>query len=271
MKLKSSIQECLAHALRSCPALCTKLGPQGLACLATSSKCCRDVANEAVSKEQRDLLAYALDTARSTGLGVHFKAVAWLAVQLLRQEPETAVGITEQLLTLPNVPLSMAKQVVSAGMRVTYAQLLAAASSLVEGVEVWVQAQQLLPITHDIPDIAVAICCRRDWVSGAKFLRDTLSCTTATQAMLPCSCDMLLSCCVPLLLLPSRMCLRDARDSLLRKVQPCCSWPSTAPGNSTSHCMVHWTQSYAACHTQLQQQHAACQSCCSQLLPASCC
>jgi hypothetical protein len=81
---------------------------------------------------------------------------------MLRQEPETAAGVTELLLKLPNVPLSIAKQLVSAGMCITYAQLLAAASSMIQGVEVWVQAQQLLPITHDIPDIAVANCCRRD-------------------------------------------------------------------------------------------------------------
>jgi hypothetical protein len=184
MKPTSNLgQEKLAHALRSCPVLCKELGPQGLACLATSSIYCRTAAVEAVCKEKRDLLASALDTAHSTGLDVdvddsegldvhvHLQAVAWLAGHLLRQEPETAADVAEQLLTLPKVPLSMAKQLLSAGMRISYEQLLAAASSMVKGVEVWVQAQQLLNITSDIPNAAVAICCGGNWVSGARCIR----------------------------------------------------------------------------------------------------
>jgi hypothetical protein len=42
-------------------------------------------------------------------------------------------------------------------VRVSYAQLLAAANSMVAGVEVWVQAQQQLGIQTDIPAAAVAI------------------------------------------------------------------------------------------------------------------
>jgi hypothetical protein len=165
MKAARNNQEGLVHAMRSCPALCTELGQQGLACLATCSKCCRDAAIEAVCEEKRGLLASALDTAHSTGLGVHYEAVAWLAVQLLRQEPGTAAGVKEQLLKLPNVPRSLAKQLVSAGMRINYTQLLAAASSMVEGVEVWVQAQQQLSAKSDTPKVAVAICCGENWVS----------------------------------------------------------------------------------------------------------
>jgi hypothetical protein len=36
---------------------------------------------------------------------------------------------------------------------------------MVAGVEVWVQAQQQLGITSDLPAAAVALCCRQDWVS----------------------------------------------------------------------------------------------------------
>jgi hypothetical protein len=70
-----------------------------------------------------------------------------------------------QVLTLPAVPLIEAKQLVSAGLRLSYAQLLAAANNMVAGVEVWVQAQQQLGIQTDIPAAAVAICCGGDWVS----------------------------------------------------------------------------------------------------------
>jgi hypothetical protein len=42
------------------------------------------------------------------------------------------------------VPLNWALQLVAAGVRFSYAQLLAAANSMLAGVEVWVQAQQKL-------------------------------------------------------------------------------------------------------------------------------
>jgi hypothetical protein len=57
------------------------------------------------------------------------------------------------------VALERAEQLVAAGMRITYAQLLAAADNMVAGVEVWVQAQQALGITTDIPAVAAAVCC----------------------------------------------------------------------------------------------------------------
>jgi hypothetical protein len=63
------------------------------------------------------------------------------------------------------VPLNSAKALVAAGVRVTYAQLLAAANSMVAGVEVWVQAQDQLGVPADIPQSAVSICCSELWVS----------------------------------------------------------------------------------------------------------
>jgi hypothetical protein len=185
MELAYNSQEDLAHALRSCPVLCTELGPQGLACLATSSKYCRDAVDKALCKDRRHLLAAASTTAHSTGRHVHFKAVAWLAIQLLQREVKTAADVTEQLLNLPSarMPLSMAKQLVSAGVRISYSQLLAASNNMVEGVEVWVQAQQVLGVKSDIPGVAVAICCGCDWVSGARYLRLAMSCTSAAEVL----------------------------------------------------------------------------------------
>jgi hypothetical protein len=66
------------------------------------------------------------------------------------------------------VPQGLAKQLVAAGMRISYAQLLAAAHSRVAGVEVWVQAQQQLGVQSDIPAVAMGICCNEDWVSMSK-------------------------------------------------------------------------------------------------------
>jgi hypothetical protein len=56
-------------------------------------------------------------------------------------------------------------QLVAAGVRIRYAQLLTAANSMVPGVEVWVQAQQLLGVRTDIPDVAVAVCCASEMSS----------------------------------------------------------------------------------------------------------
>uniref|UniRef100_A0A383VK59 Uncharacterized protein n=1 Tax=Tetradesmus obliquus TaxID=3088 RepID=A0A383VK59_TETOB len=60
--------------------------------------------------------------------------------------------------------LTWALQLVSAGMHITYAQLLAAADSMVAGVEVWVQAQQQLKLQSDIPSAAYTVC-SSDWGS----------------------------------------------------------------------------------------------------------
>jgi hypothetical protein len=73
------------------------------------------------------------------------------------------------------VRLATAKQLVKAGVRITYAQLLAAANSMVAGVEVWVQAQRELGIQTDIPDLAVTVCCGDDWVSSGS--RDSATVT----------------------------------------------------------------------------------------------
>jgi hypothetical protein len=64
---------------------------------------------------------------------------------------------------MPAVQLDMAKVLVAghgkyAGMRISYAQLVAAASSMTAGVEVWVQAQQQLGVDSDIPSVAEDIC-----------------------------------------------------------------------------------------------------------------
>jgi hypothetical protein len=89
---------------------------------------------------------------------------------LLRTAPATAAAVTERLLSLPDVAMKFAKQLVAAGMRIKSAKLLAAANSMVAGVEVWVQAQQALGVNTDIPAVAVAICCGNTnaWVSSSQ-------------------------------------------------------------------------------------------------------
>jgi hypothetical protein len=75
-------------------------------------------------------------------------AVAWL----LRSVPAAVSGsMSDQLVRLPMVNIGVAKQLVRAGVRITYKQLLAAANSMVPGVEVWVQVQHRQGIHTDIP------------------------------------------------------------------------------------------------------------------------
>jgi hypothetical protein len=94
----------------------------------------------------------------------HKDAIVWL----LHQAPIRAPDISARLFALPAVPSRFAEELVAAGVRIMYAQLLAAADSIVAGVEVWVQAQQQLRVKSDIPAIAAAICCRKRWVSSCQ-------------------------------------------------------------------------------------------------------
>jgi hypothetical protein len=123
-----------------------------------------------ICQDRLALLDSSLATAKQYGQQQHKQAVWWLAALLLRRAPDAAADVAEWLLNLPLVSRQVAEQLVGAGMRVTYAQLLASVNKMVAGVEVWVQAQQQLGIQTDIPAAAVAICCGKDLVSGAHTL-----------------------------------------------------------------------------------------------------
>uniref|UniRef100_A0A383WDC6 Histone H2B n=1 Tax=Tetradesmus obliquus TaxID=3088 RepID=A0A383WDC6_TETOB len=87
-------------------------------------------------------------------------AITWM----LQHAPNsTAAAMSEFAVLIPRVPLPWAEKLVAAGVRISYPKLLAAASSMVPGVEVWVQAQQQLGVQTDIPAAAVTICCTDDW------------------------------------------------------------------------------------------------------------
>jgi hypothetical protein len=107
-------------------------------------------------------------------------AVTWL----LHQAPAaaTAAGVAAGVVMLAGVPLNWAVQQVAAGVRITLAQLLTAATSMVEGVEVWVQAQ--LNVQHNISPPAVAICSGQQWVSAVNFAHATLTCVAGTDQRL---------------------------------------------------------------------------------------
>jgi hypothetical protein len=96
------------------------------------------------------------------------QSVDWLLH--LAPAAASAAEVRDCLVRLPAVPLPWARQMVRAGVRMSYAQLLAAADSMVYDVNRWVQAQQQLGVETDIPEVAVAICCEglpdsAPWVS----------------------------------------------------------------------------------------------------------
>jgi hypothetical protein len=160
------------------PYCCTQLGPIGLACLAATSKQIRTACTTIMQLDARRLLLSALDAAgaavgpaasigsapaASSAAYKGMQSVAWLLVAV--PSAITAADIAERLVYTPAVPLACAVQLVAAGLRVSCKQLLAAADSMVPGVEVWLQAQEQLGVQNDIPAAAIAICCGSNWVS----------------------------------------------------------------------------------------------------------
>uniref|UniRef100_A0A383WK41 Uncharacterized protein n=1 Tax=Tetradesmus obliquus TaxID=3088 RepID=A0A383WK41_TETOB len=184
------------------PVCCQLLGLRGLACLAASSRQLQTAILEMIPKDGRMLLEAALKaavTAASAAAsaaaaappaaidnpsaaagqtppaapvgasrsGKEFNQCLQAVIWLLSLTPEaaTTAGMTELALQIQAVPLHWAKQLLAAGMTVSYAQLVRAAHSMVAGVEVWVQAQQALGLQEDIPEAAVTICCPSTWPS----------------------------------------------------------------------------------------------------------
>jgi hypothetical protein len=172
MKTPFVLCSTLVDVLHACPPFCTCLGLQSLACLALCSRSLKKACQAAVVREAPQLLDPITVAATHGQLREHHQqAAVWLAGLLQRTaEPTTATtaaDVAEQLICLPSVDLSWAVQLVEAGVRISHSQLLHAASSMLAGVEVWVQAQQQLGVQTDILAVAVAICCDDEWVSGS--------------------------------------------------------------------------------------------------------
>ena len=159
------------------------LGLQGLACLAASSKAFRSASLAVAQQDAHILLQQTLQSAgglQKQTQQQHLQAVAWLLKALLKhtcnstpviEKSAAAVAVilaslpAEGLIQLPAVPLTWAKRLVQAGVRITWAQLLEAARSMVLGLEVWVQALDQLDIQTDIPAAVSAMVRGEIWVS----------------------------------------------------------------------------------------------------------
>jgi hypothetical protein len=114
-------------------------------------------------------------------LQVH--AVSWL----LRAAPVEAASdaAVSCVLSMPAVPEQAAVQLVTAGLRVSYAQLLSAADRMVKGVEVWVLAQQQLGVQTDILEDAVDIC-RGNLSVFTRWVRCFKLCGRASKRLAGC-------------------------------------------------------------------------------------
>jgi hypothetical protein len=154
------------------------LGLQGLACLAACSNSLRKGCLTCFKREALALTARAITTAEGKQQSQQLQAVVWL----LHQVPAAATAfLSDLLIRLRYVPLQSAKALVAAGVRITYAQLLAAAYSMVPGVGVWVQAQHDLGVQTDIPCAAVEICCVQVRVSGCHGIVHCFQCSHVTD------------------------------------------------------------------------------------------
>jgi hypothetical protein len=147
MKAEQKPTQYINGALHGCPLLCTKLGVRGLACLTASSSSLKEACSSIIQSQPHEWIQLAVNSAQGAQL-------QWV----LKEAPAAAAGAAERLVRMPAVPLDMAELLVAAGVRVSYAQLIAAANSMVAGVEVWVHAQQRLGVDSEIPSVAKAIC-----------------------------------------------------------------------------------------------------------------
>jgi hypothetical protein len=156
-----------------------ELGLRGLLTLAASSKqlsrtCLAAACDAAVDLLAQSTAAIAAADGRATRLArQHMQAAKWL----LRAAPAAvkSASVAAPLVRIANVPPGWALQLVAAGVRISYAQLLAAADSMVQGVEVWMKAQQQLGVQTDTPMAAVALCC--DECAGGRVSNSMASVT----------------------------------------------------------------------------------------------
>jgi hypothetical protein len=183
--------DCLPDVL---PLMATHVGLRGVIGLAASSKQLRAACSDILPQDATTLLLDAVKQASATAaaadaaeaaraeagypvaddavqhkaaLKQQAQAVQWLLQ--LHPSAATTAGALDRLLHIPAVPGAIARVLLASGMRVTFAQLVAAANSMVEGVEVWGQLMSnvhaLDPKQCDMPMATFAICCPSCWVS----------------------------------------------------------------------------------------------------------
>jgi hypothetical protein len=182
------------EAVQWLPLCINQLGLQGLACLASCSKqlqrdCCVLLDTDATAA-----LIGALQAAGTAGAAAashvgstaeeHENAVnsainglSWLLKIVQKEQHSELLAIaSEHVVRYPAVAEWQAQQFCGIGVRIHHTQLLAAANSMVLGMEVWVKVQRQLDIKTDISAAAAAICDSRRtyWVGGSATWTQTI-------------------------------------------------------------------------------------------------
>lgn len=99
----------------------------------------------------------------------HVGPMRWLLSEL-SFPGQLLVDESAALIRIPKVPFEIVELLVSAGARITYQQLTAAARSQTVGVHIWVTAQQQLGIQQEMPHTVEAVCrygAGSNWASTA--------------------------------------------------------------------------------------------------------
>lgn len=115
-QFSSTVLQCLHPYLR----------PLDIARLSCAGKSCQYVVRHVLRNYYRGFLPQWVDTAAGA------RAVLWLC--------DSAQQCHLATLELPNVPYSLAEQLVARGFRPTYEQITQVAEGRVEGAEVWIRA-----------------------------------------------------------------------------------------------------------------------------------
>jgi hypothetical protein len=151
---------------------------------------CIPLLSSAVLVRSVEAAAHSAAAAQAAGALNSVAALQWL----LRQPGITALTVNQcarQLLAIPCVPLAAAQALVAAGLRmqITGQQLVPAAYSCVEGLEVWVAAFDSAGVPQqewaaDLPLGMQHVCCRREVPDQVCVqLASCQSCYTAVRVL----------------------------------------------------------------------------------------
>lgn len=139
--------------------------------LSTVSKAVGTVVNTIITTGSRKharhlLLAAVQQTAACSSVGVfthlidrHTESIAWL-LRTASIPNGVMLQDSSSYVNIPEVPLGICEMLVTAGVRISYKQLVSAARSLVQGVEAWVVAQEQLGVEPEEVPEAIAVLCR---------------------------------------------------------------------------------------------------------------
>lgn len=159
-----------------------RCGLVSLVYIGSATKASQDLTTLLVQQNLQDIILRAVQAAAdclaASSDQKHLQVLKWL----LKAAGQAAVSRVDAapILQVPTVPTAAAAALVSAGLRVTYQQLIKAASNCVPGFEVWMKAHEELGVPNVfVPGWAAAVCCNRPEVRSGSLC--TLSTSSAHQ------------------------------------------------------------------------------------------